>query len=296
MKKIEDKIVQEIISLYVDKHMPTTKLGEKFNISSTAVSNILKRNGIETRCISASKKGVKRGSKLPVDKIVQMYVVECLPSTKISEEIGCSKRSVLNVLRDAGIKTRDANSYDRTSPMTEEIRVQYLSGKSINEVCGIVEMSYSGVRRILGDLDILRTNDKAKGFQGKYHYFYGSTWTDDRRDKIYLSRTGYVYNDYLKIFPLLVSYKKRVDSVTNRQNWKGLPNSEKRGKAGVVGAYNLDHKYSIKEGFLNGVDPEIIGNIANLEFIPWEENLSKNKDCSITLIELTELIKSNQQL
>jgi hypothetical protein len=286
MKKTDEKIVKEIIRLYVDEKMPTTKLGEKFGISSTAVSNIIKRNGIETRNISGSKKGVKRGSKLPVDEIISMYVEESLPSTKISEIIGCSKRSVLNVLRDAGVNARGCHEYDRTSPMTEEIRDQYLSGKSVNKVCELVNMSYSGVRRILDNLDIVRTSDKAKGFQGKDHYFYGSTWTDDRRDKIYLSRTGYVYNDYLNIFPLLVAYRKRVESVTNRQKWKDLPNADKRGKAGVIGAYNLDHRYSIKEGFLNDVDPGIIGNIANLEFIPWEENLKKNKDCSITLEEL----------
>jgi hypothetical protein len=40
------------------------------------------------------------------------------------------------------------------------------------------------------------------------------------------------------------------------------------------------------EGFNNNVPAEIIGNIKNLEFIPWEENIKKRTKCSITINEL----------
>ena len=65
-----------------------------------------------------------------------------------------------------------------------------------------------------------------------------------------------------------------------------LENYEKRGNGGVEGKYHLDHKYSIIEGFKNNIEPEIIGNIKNLEFISWQENIKKRTKCSITIEEL----------
>ena len=46
--------------------------------------------------------------------------------------------------------------------------------------------------------------------------------------------------------------------------------------------YNLDHKYSILEGFKNNIPPYIMSDICNLEIIPRYDNLSKGCDCSIT--------------
>lgn len=36
----------------------------------------------------------------------------------------------------------------------------------------------------------------------------------------------------------------------------------------------------------NNISPQIIGNICNLEMIPWKENVTKNLQCFITLDEL----------
>lgn len=50
--------------------------------------------------------------------------------------------------------------------------------------------------------------------------------------------------------------------------------------------YQLDHIFSIKQGYLNMVDPEIIGNITNLRVITTFENCSKQDNCDKTLTEL----------
>lgn len=50
--------------------------------------------------------------------------------------------------------------------------------------------------------------------------------------------------------------------------------------------YELDHKFSITEGFKQSVSPSIIGHYANLELIPKDANRSKRINCSITLEEL----------
>lgn len=104
----------------------------------------------------------------------------------------------------------------------------------------------------------------------------------------YEKKYGVEYDEYLKKLPAFLKYKKEVYKLTRKQNIKSLSNNEKRGLCGVNGAYQLDHKYSILEGFKNGIDPKIISNIKNLEFIPWEINLKKGDKCSIIL---TDLIK-----
>jgi hypothetical protein len=81
-------------------------------------------------------------------------------------------------------------------------------------------------------------------------------------------------------------YKNDVTKITRQQSINQLLNYEKRGNSGVEGAYHLDHKYSIVEGFKNGISPEIIGGIKNLEFIPWKENITKRAKCSVTINEI----------
>jgi len=97
---------------------------------------------------------------------------------------------------------------------------------------------------------------------------------------------GLTYDEYILTLPVFKKYKRDVWYYTNKQNLKILPNYEKRGLCGVKGAYQLDHKYSILEGFKNNVDPKIIGNINNLEFIPWKNNRDKGTKCSVSLEEI----------
>lgn len=72
------------------------------------------------------------------------------------------------------------------------------------------------------------------------------------------------------------SYKKAVSHYTRHSNYETLPNYDKRGRSGVNGAYQLDHKISIFEGFIKQIDPKIIGSLDNLEYIPWEQNIKKS--------------------
>lgn len=71
-------------------------------------------------------------------------------------------------------------------------------------------------------------------------------------------------------------YKYLVYKETKKFDLSILPNYDKPRKlCGVDGGYQLDHILSIKYGFDNNIDPAIIGNIKNLQFIPWEENRKK---------------------
>jgi hypothetical protein len=84
-------------------------------------------------------------------------------------------------------------------------------------------------------------------------------------------------------------YQRRVYKITNQQPLHLLENIEKRGAHGLsADPYQLDHKFSVVQGFLNNVSPEIIGHISNLEMITARANNSKGSSCSISLEELIQ--------
>lgn len=52
--------------------------------------------------------------------------------------------------------------------------------------------------------------------------------------------------------------------------------------------YDLDHKYSIFQGFKDNIPEEIVGSFLNLQILPSSYNRSKGKSCFITKGELLE--------
>lgn len=68
-------------------------------------------------------------------------------------------------------------------------------------------------------------------------------------------------------------YRKEVEAITRKQPLYQLDNSDKRGR----NRYHLDHILSVSFGFNSGLDPEVIGDIRNLRFIPYKTNLEKKE-------------------
>ncbi len=58
-----------------------------------------------------------------------------------------------------------------------------------------------------------------------------------------------------------------------------------------MGGVSRDHMYSVKEGFLNNIDPKIISHPANCRLVRQCDNASKRDSCSITLEELLKRIE-----
>lgn len=50
--------------------------------------------------------------------------------------------------------------------------------------------------------------------------------------------------------------------------------------------FHIDHKYSKKAGFENGILPHVIGGLNNLEMLSVSENCSKNSKCSVSLSDI----------
>jgi hypothetical protein len=86
-----------------------------------------------------------------------------------------------------------------------------------------------------------------------------------------------------KVKKITETIYKKYKNILNPYNYERVVNGKK--------GFQLDHRYSIFEGFLNNVEPEIIGHIENLQMIKWEDNRSKSKKCDIDLIELKNRIK-----
>lgn len=96
-------------------------------------------------------------------------------------------------------------------------------------------------------------------------------WLDGMaKDKGWMSWEEYVIN--IKTYK---QYRANVIRITNQQPLHLLENFNKRGVNGQTGAYTLDHIISIKKGFIENIPPEQIGNIKNLQMLPWEENITK---------------------
>lgn len=209
---------------------------------------------------------------IEIKTIIDLYSKDGLNTTKIGVKLGISKTPISRVLKDNGL-LRKGNSNGVKISLTNEqeniIKNLYLKEyKSCEEIAQEVGLTKSFVDKFLSKCDFRRDKGKAASIGLVKRY----------RDMN--------YDEYLEQIDIYYKYELEVLKITRQQPIKLLVNYNNRGNSGVDGAYHLDHKYSIIEGFKNNIKPELIGNIKNLEFIPWKENLKKRAKCSITLEEL----------
>lgn len=121
-------------------------------------------------------------------------------------------------------------------------------------------------------------------FSGKGNSFYGKFHSDESKRKMGAALLDYrnEKNPNWQGKKLLKSDFKKyyldVISTTNRQPLQLLENYEYRGRAGINGAFHLDHIYPISRGFENNIASKIIGNIDNLQMLPWKENILKSNN------------------
>jgi hypothetical protein len=110
--------------------------------------------------------------------------------------------------------------------------------------------------------------------------------------KTKIERGWVIPDEFLSDYQL---YRKKVKRLTEKTykeyKHKINPNNFERVTNGKSG-HQLDHKYSILEGFLNDVEPEIVSHHCNLQMLEWEINRTKSKRCDIELQELIKEIKS----
>lgn len=115
----------------------------------------------------------------------------------------------------------------------------------------------------------------------KYGYEF---WNNKDKTRLIRIKNGTQINDDL--INSFLDYKKIIvnrSTTIYRNNTKEInPNNLKRG----IKHYHIDHKYSIKQGFLNNIPIEIITHPCNLNMIWWKDNLEKQDRCDINMNEL----------
>jgi hypothetical protein len=95
----------------------------------------------------------------------------------------------------------------------------------------------------------------------------------------------------LSQLPEVVKFRREVWKITNK-NAKLIPNydASRRGLNSLTeDNYQVDHRLSIIQGWLDGITPEQMSHPANLRFIPWRENLAKWHRSDLTKDELLAL-------
>jgi len=124
------------------------------------------------------------------------------------------------------------------------------------------------------------TSLEKQSYDGSYFYC-----SDDCKDKCCLYHSkGILYNK-----SKFEQYIHNVYKLTERTLKKHkIENLHLRG---IKFNYDLDHNYSIYDGFMNDIDPKIISHWKNLRVIPSSENRSKGNKSTITLNNLLQITK-----
>ncbi len=86
----------------------------------------------------------------------------------------------------------------------------------------------------------------------------------------------------------LKDYTEEFDfSLVEKFGWYS-PSNKKNNLGGV----SRDHMFSVKDGFLQCIDPKFLAHPANCKLMIHNENVSKNKNSSISIIELLQRIET----
>lgn len=80
-------------------------------------------------------------------------------------------------------------------------------------------------------------------------------------------------------------YKTLVWYLTNKHR-SAITSGYITGLAGTIGAYHIDHIFSIYDGFVQGVSPLVISHRMNLQMLPWRDNVVKHNKSNVSLDEL----------
>lgn len=258
-RQIKINNISEIIELHKEGKS-CGEIGKIYNCDPENIRYHLKKNGIDTslklnniQCIYCGGKTQKAGKSNNKQKCLCVECGKLFNESIIEDSV---KRVIIKKEKHELIK-----------------KLYLVDMLSTTEIAANLGLTATGIQTILKLYRITRDISEAQLVQ--------------KANKI-----GLTCDEYIARLPVYKRYKQKVTKITRKQPINTLPNFfNKRGKNGVVGAYQLDHRYSTLEGFKNDVLPEVIGNIANLEFISWEENIKKGSKCSITLKEL--MIKIN---
>jgi hypothetical protein len=102
---------------------------------------------------------------------------------------------------------------------------------------------------------------------------------EKRRRTLIETMVGIPFEEYEQKLSNKEKYYKKVKRITESQDLSTLPGFDKRGRCDIdPDCFHLDHVIPISYGWLNDIPPEVIGDISNLQFIPWVDNIKKSNN------------------
>lgn len=153
---------EQLYQDYIVNEMSMGKMGEKYGMSGAAIRNRLKKYSIPTR----SYKGVSLKlhkeikNKLTYEKLYQMYVVEEKSTYTIGRELNVSKQTVVNYLKQYGIKITHNQSFQRKNIDKDKLYKLYiLENKTSIEIAKLFNVDKATILKYLKQYNIpVRTN------------------------------------------------------------------------------------------------------------------------------------------
>ena len=266
-KKYSEEEITYILCEY-KKGVSFNKIGKDLKKQKNNIKNIL----IEMGVFNPEKNKIIKEFTINQIRDIKNLYLSGLNCEKIGIKYGVSKTPIKRILKTHGILKKgnsDGKKIILNIEDEEKIKNLYLKKyKSSDEIAKELGLTKSFIDKFLSKSNFRRNKSMgvSVGLVKRYRNIN--------------------YDEYMNISNEYKKYKNDVMRITRQQPIKELKNYNKRGNSGTKGAYHLDHKFSILEAFKDRVSPEIIGNISNLEFIPWEENIKKRTKCSITIKEL----------
>lgn len=265
---MEIKKLNEIIKYKEENNIRLEEVAKYFGIGVNRLRKLLKENNL-----SFSKKRVKRSPET-IKKIKKTNrIVKNSPFLKYDWNVEYSLFIEQNKKDTSiGIKKFCTN---RGYP--ERYLRKYIKDNNLTQPRGIPLRNKSWRNKISKALKGKINNPK--GSNGRLK---GKKLTKNHKDSIrkglIKAHHGVSLEEWKSLIGDKENYYREVWNITKQQPLETLRNFDKRGNAGTEGSYQIDHIYPISKGFLNGIDASKIGNIKNLQMLPWKENIKKGSN------------------
>jgi hypothetical protein len=124
-------------------------------------------------------------------------------------------------------------------------------------------------------------------------HLWRKTSTDEEKAEVFRKRGDAILQKNANRLPFeaFATYRQIVTFLTEKtyKKFKQEINPHNLRRRVGSSSYHLDHKYSVFQGFVDGVLPEIIACKHNLQMLLGSENMAKGAKCHITLEHLISL-------
>lgn len=242
-------------NIYVNKYLRDySKIGEslKNNYIDKYIPNICKLEGCN--------------SQIPYNYRENLYC---------SKE--CSKKTINSNRKELSLKYNISEETLRKFRISASLN--FRNGKNIENEILKIENYYKEPNKCKGcECEMTYERRKLKFCSNECRINFRRKDMDDF--KIYKADTNFKFN--------LGDYSQEFDfTLIEKYGWYSPSN-----KKDNLGGVSRDHMLSVKEGFELGIDPKLLAHPANCKLMIHNENISKHKTSSITLIELIQRIET----